>query len=133
MAKPKKKSKPAFAHSLCWFEIPADDVDRAKSFYGKLFGWKVKEVPGMTGYWHIDTGGADSSLDGGLMARKHPQQPPINYVLVPSVKKFIEKVTKLGGKICMPKTEIPGMGHFAICEDTEHNQFAIWEMISKKK
>jgi uncharacterized protein len=25
--------------SYCWLEIPVLDLDRAKSFYGKLFGW----------------------------------------------------------------------------------------------
>jgi predicted enzyme related to lactoylglutathione lyase len=28
------------------FEIPADNVERAKSFYSKLFGWEIKEIPG---------------------------------------------------------------------------------------
>jgi predicted enzyme related to lactoylglutathione lyase len=35
---------------------------------------------------------------------------------------------KLGGKICRAKTEVPQMGYFAICEDTEGNEFAVWEM-----
>src|SRR6266853_4025973 len=61
--------------SIVWFEIPADNVERAKKFYGALFGWKIEKFPGMTDYWHIDTGGGDDTPDGGLMARKHPQQP----------------------------------------------------------
>ena len=30
------------------FEIPADDLDRAKSFYGTVFGWQLftMEMPG---------------------------------------------------------------------------------------
>ena len=27
------------------FEIPADDLDRAKSFYGSVFGWELQTVP----------------------------------------------------------------------------------------
>jgi predicted enzyme related to lactoylglutathione lyase len=27
----------------------------------------------------------------------------------------------------MPKTAVPQMGYFAICEDTEGNTFGIWE------
>jgi hypothetical protein len=38
------------------------------------------------------------------------------------------KVEKLGGSICKPRTGVPGMGYFAICQDTENNTFAIWEM-----
>jgi len=116
------------AASIVWFEIPADNVERAKKFYSELFGWKIEKFPGVTDYWHIDTGGADETPDGGLMARKHPEQPITNYVAVSSVDESAAKVEKLGGKICLPKTAVPQMGDFAICQDTENNTFALWEM-----
>jgi uncharacterized protein len=113
--------------SLVWFEIPADNPDRAKKFYGSLFGWNIEPFPGMTDYWHIDTGGGDETPDGGLMTRKHPQQPITNYVAVSSVDESAAKVEQLGGTICKPKTAVPQMGYFAICRDTEGNEFALWE------
>ncbi len=115
------------ASSIVWFEIPADNVERARKFYGALFGWKIEKFPGMTDYWHIDTGGGDDTPDGGLMARKHPQQPITSYVNVESVTQFAAKVEKLGGKVCAPKTAVPQMGYFAVCQDTENNTFALWE------
>jgi predicted enzyme related to lactoylglutathione lyase len=129
MAKAKKKP----VASLIWFEIPADKPERAKAFYSKLFGWKIKAFPGMTDYYHIDTGGPDASPDGGLMKRMHPPHTITNYITVPSVVKFMAKVEKLGGSICKPKTAVPGMGYFAICQDTENNTFAIWEMTQDAK
>lgn len=132
----KKKTEPKKSSgtgSLVWFEIPADNLDRAKAFYGALFGWKIQAFPGMQDYLHIDTGGADASPDGGMMKRKSPQQPITNYVTVPSVTKAMAKVEKLGGKVCMPKTAVPQMGYFAICQDTENNTFAVWEMNDKAK
>lgn len=119
--------------SIVWFEIPADNPERAKKFYGSLFGWKIEKFPGVEDYWHIDTGGDDDTPDGGLMARKHPQQPITNYVSVPSVTKATAKVEQLGGTICKPKTAVPQMGYFAICEDTEGNTFALWEMNNRAK
>ena len=127
----KAKTKPAAG--IVWFEIPADDPARAKKFYSSLFGWKIKKFPGMSDYWHIDTGGADASPDGGLMARKQPEQPITNYVNVPSVEKAAARVGKLGGKICMSKTAVPGMGYFAICQDPENNTFALWERSENAK
>ena len=53
--------------SIVWFEIPADNLERAKKFYGGLFGWKINPFPGMADYQHIDTGGADASPDGAVM------------------------------------------------------------------
>src|SRR5882724_28515 len=100
--RPAKKAKTSA--SIIWFEIPADKPERAKKFYSALFGWKIKKFPGMMDYWHIDTGGGDDTPDGGLMARKCPEQPITNYVRVDSVDASAKKVVKLGGKICMPKT-----------------------------
>jgi predicted enzyme related to lactoylglutathione lyase len=123
----KKNARPA--SSIVWFEIPADDLGRAKQFYGSLFGWKFQKFPGTVNeYWHIDTGGKEESLDGGMMPRMHPTQAITNYVSVASVDKAAAKVTKLGGTVCKSKTAVPGMGYFAVCEDTEGNTFALWEM-----
>ena len=127
------KSKKNTAASVVWFEIPADDTARAKEFYGKLFGWKMNALPHMPEYWHMDTGGPDASPDGGLMKRMHPTHTITTYISVPSVTKFMAKVAKLGGSICKPKTVVPGMGYFALCQDTENNTFAIWEMNPKAK
>jgi hypothetical protein len=125
--KTQSNEKEGCAASLVWFEIPADNPERAKAFYGALFGWKIELFPGMADYWHIDTGGGDGTPDGGLMKRKHPEQPITNYVNVASVNEAAAKVQKLGGKICKPKTAVPQMGYFAICQDTEGNEFALWE------
>lgn len=132
-AKPKDTKGRHPASSIVWFEIPADNPERAKKFYGELFGWKIEKFSGMTDYWHIDTGGGDDTPDGGLMARQHPEQPITNYVAVASVDESAAKVQQLGGKICKPKTAVPQMGFFVICQDTENNTFALWEMNDKAK
>ena len=119
--------------NIIWFEIPVDKPDRAQAFYNKLFGWKINPFPSMQEYWHIDTGGPDASPDGGMLPRMFPAHTISNYVNVPSVSRYMEKVKKLGGKVCKPKTAVPEMGYFAICEDTEKNQFALWEINRKAK
>ncbi|HTR43814.1 MAG TPA: VOC family protein [Pseudomonadales bacterium] len=124
-----KKTPPA----IVWFEVPADDTARAKNFYNKLFGWKINPIPNMPEYLHMDTGGADAAPDGAIMKRMHPDHSITSYVSVPSVAKFAAKIEKLGGSVCKPKTAVPGMGYFAIVNDTEKNTFAIWEMNPKAK
>jgi predicted enzyme related to lactoylglutathione lyase len=65
---------------------------------------------------------------GGMMNRQNPQQQGItNYIGVKSVQEHSSKVERLGGKVIMQKTPVPGMGYFAVCTDTENNTFAIWE------
>src|SRR5437763_16982663 len=87
--------------SIVWFEIPADNPERAKKFYSTLFGWKIEKFPGVADYWHIDTGGPDASHDGGVMKRKHSQQPITNDVIVASVEDSAAKVEILGAKVGM--------------------------------
>jgi predicted enzyme related to lactoylglutathione lyase len=121
--------------TIVHFEIPADDIDRAKKFYSTLFGWKIEKPPGEMDYWIISTSGNSndkSSLGGGMMKRKDPQQPNLNYIGVPSIDEYSKKVNQLGGKVVMPKTEIPGYGYFAVCMDTEKNSFALWEPIKQQ-
>jgi predicted enzyme related to lactoylglutathione lyase len=110
--------------SIVHFEIPADDIQRAKAFYSNLFGWKIEDYQGMD-YAMIDVMGAPG---GGMMKRMHPEQQITNYIGVPSVDEYAAKVEKLGGKIIVPKKAVPGMGYFIICMDTENNAFGIWEM-----
>jgi predicted enzyme related to lactoylglutathione lyase len=108
--------------SIVHFEIPAEDLQRARDFYSKLFGWKIKSMTGMD-YMMIDTFG----LGGGIMKRMHPDQQITDYIGVPSVDEYSARVEGLGGKILVPKKAVPGMGYFVICMDTESNAFGIWE------
>ncbi|MBI5643277.1 MAG: VOC family protein [Deltaproteobacteria bacterium] len=111
---------PAIVH----FEIPADDVNRAKGFYTKLFGWEFKEVPQMN-YWLISTG--KGSTGGGMMKRQDPQQKIIDYIDVPDIDKYLKEIERLGGKVLAGKTAVPKMGYFAVCMDTEGNPFGLWK------
>jgi predicted enzyme related to lactoylglutathione lyase len=108
------------------FEIPSDDVERAKKFYNSLFGWKLEKMPGDMEYWMGSTND-EQTIGVGVMKRQQPQQTIANYIDVSSVDESAKKVEKLGGKVKVPKTEVPGMGWFVVCMDTENNMFGLWE------
>ena len=110
-------------HTLCHFEIPADDVEKIKSFYEKLFGWKFQKAEGMD-YFMIDTG---AEPGGGLMKKPVPQAKPCNYINVESVIEYSKKFEELGGKIVMPKSPVPTMGWFAVGIDPEGNCVGLFE------
>jgi uncharacterized protein len=134
--------------TIVHFEIPADDVERAKKFYTDLFGWKIEKVPGTddsqltsaaTGqpmeYWMVTTTDdkGNKALGGGMMKRQMPQHQVTNHIGVKSVDEYSSKVQKLGGKVVAPKHPVPGMGYFAVCLDTENNAFALWESSESAK
>ena len=115
--------------TICHFQIPAEDIERAKKFYTELFGWKMEKCSGTMEYWMITTTtpSGEKGVDGGMIKRQHPQQPITIYIDVPSVDEYAAKVEKLGGKVVVPKMAVPKVGYFAVCIDTENNVFALWE------
>ena len=125
--------------TIVHFEMPADDVERAKKFYTDLFGWKIEKWPGTSSknsssssmeYWIVSTTddkGNKAAIGGGLMKRQEQHQQITNFIDVNSVDEYSSKIEKLGGKVVVTKMAIPGMGYFAVCHDTENNSFGIWE------
>jgi predicted enzyme related to lactoylglutathione lyase len=105
------------------FEIPADDVERARTFYENLFGWQAEQAPGMP-YWFIKAG---EGVGGGMMKRQEPRQQITNYVGVASVDEYAARVGELGGQVVVPKQAVMGFGYFAVCLDTEGNVFGLWQ------
>ena len=113
---------------ISWFEIPADDLQRARKFYSELFGWSIEEskASSLNDRMIIKTGNGDA-ISGSLTKRQRPGQTIVNYIDVSSTDRYIVKIQHLGGKVLVPKTAVPGMGYFVVCEDTEENAFGIWE------
>ena len=119
-------------HTIVHFEIPADDVEKLRKFYSKLFGWKIEKTPGPIEYWMIETVPVDEKgmpirpgVNGGMMKRQQPEHKPVNYIAVESVDEYTKKIKALGGKVLVPKMEVPGIGWWALALDPEGNQFAM--------
>ena len=114
------------------FEIPADDVARAQTFYQSVFGWKIKQMPMPAGgieYYGVTTRNeGQPGINGGLMKRNMPGQRFANYVAVKSIDDFLAKVTANGGSVILPRQEIaPGMGSIAVFKDTEENMMGLYQ------
>ena len=109
-------------------EIPADDPARAKAFYAGLLGWAFQEVPGFEGY-HMFTTPAGEEGVGGAIGKRGEMAPEKlrTYVWVDSIDETLPRVAELGGSVVEPKREVPGMGWYAVLNDSEGNEIAIWE------
>lgn len=115
--------------TIVHFDVPADDLERAKTFYSSLFGWTFEHPPGWTDYYFITTTAEDGSpgVAGGMGIRGMPEQKITNYIGVPSIDSSLADVIRLGGKVLMKKMAVPKFGYLAVCEDTEGNSFGLWE------
>ena len=120
------------SNSVVHFEIPADDVARAKAFYETVFGWTIKAFPMPPGqeYFGVTTRKkGEPGIDGGMMKRQMPSQPFTNYVTVKSIDAMNQAVQANGGIVVLPKQEIgKGMGWISAFKDTENNVIGLHEM-----
>jgi uncharacterized protein len=120
------------------FEIPADDLDRAKSFYGAVFGWELQTTPVDGGeYTSVKTTEADEqtqlplepgAINGGMFQRNEglPSSPVIT-IDVDGIDDALKQIEAEGGSTVTPRTAIPGMGAFAYFKDPEGNVMGLWE------
>lgn len=121
--------------NIGFFEIPADDIDRARNFYQSLLGWRIEPnremdpaVAAAMQYQDVITGDAEQgTLNVGGMYKRQASEPFLNHVIVDDVDAVLAKVERLGGKIILPKTEIQSVGLDAIIQDTEGNSIGIWK------
>jgi len=120
------------------FEIPAEDVEKLRKFYSKLFGWKIEKTEGFMDYWNILTVPSDDQgrpigpgVNGGMMKKQNPDHKFTYYVQVESIDEYCKKIEELGGKVIIPKMEVPGMLWWAIALDPEGNHFGILEEMQK--
>ena len=109
------------------FDLTAQDPERATKFYRDVFAWSFEKWSGPMEYWMANTGSdKQPGINGGLSRRQADQPAGTQTTIdVPSVDEFSAKVGKAGGKVVRPKNAIPGVGYFALCEDTEGNAFGI--------
>lgn len=121
------------------FEIPADDLDRARGFYASVFGWELttSPMPGGGEYTSVITTPVDEAtrmptepgaINGGMFTRAE-QMPdsPVITIAVDAIDATLQAVTDGGGATITPRTEIPGMGAFAYFRDSEGNVMGLWE------
>jgi len=123
-------------HTIVHFEIPADDVEKLRKFYSALFGWTIEKTPGPMEYLMVLTVPIDDKgmpvrpgVNGGMMKKQNPEHKPVNYVAVESVDEYVKKIEALGGRVIVPKMEVPGIGWWASALDPEGNMFAIIQSV----
>ena len=117
------------------FEIQADDVERAKSFYAAVFDWSFQDYGELTGstYWGIVTGPEDQpGINGGLQPRPAPApgagQGTNSFVCTMGVGDYDEterRILAAGGQVALPKMALTGMAWQGYYLDTEGNPFGI--------
>ena len=105
--------------AFSWCELLTTDVAGAKDFYSKLFNWTLEPAPNME-YTLVKYGGEQM---GGIMAippTAEGMRPCWGvYVTVDDVDTTARLAVEMGGKVCVPPRDIPGVGRFCVLQDPQ--------------
>lgn len=112
------------------FEIVAENPEKIKEFYEKVFNWKFQKMNG--DYWMIDTG-EGGGINGGMVKKETSQQVQIDTIDVDNIDEYINKIKNNGGKILMEKRAIPRVGWLCNFKDAEGNIFSIMQRDEKAR
>lgn len=110
-------------------EIPADNPETAGEFYKKVFGWNTdNSYPGYPMFSaEGGPGGGFVKAGNTAMGVNYKAGEVIVYLGVDDIDSKVREIESNGGRITTPKTEIPGMGWFAMFTDPSGNRLAVYQ------
>jgi uncharacterized protein len=110
--------------NIVHIEIPAADIPGAAEFYKALFDWQIVTDESM----HYTMWEPGQAPGGGFSPLGEGVKPGdvIIYVDSADIEADLKRVVELGGTVVFPKTEITGIGWFAMFKDPTGNVLALY-------
>jgi len=110
-------------------EIGVTDLDLAKSFFEKIFSWKIYSQKGLEDYLIFQIDNSAELMGGGL--RLTPERAStgttILYIKTTDINKSLQEILSMDGKIILEKTQLPAsLGYIGRFEDPFGNVFGLW-------
>jgi predicted enzyme related to lactoylglutathione lyase len=102
------------------FEIMGGAGTELEKFYGELFGWKINSNNPLK-YGIVDTDGGPRGINGGVGPAHDGGRRVSVYVQVSDLQAALDKAEKLGGKVVLAPTEVPGGPKLAMFADPAGN------------
>jgi len=109
------------AGSWVWNELATSDPQAAVAFYAKVIGYTTGAMDmGPAGTYHLLKTAGDLGR-AGVMKTMDPAMPAqwVPYVHTDDCDATLAKAKQLGATICVPATDIPGIGRFGIMQDPQ--------------
>ena len=118
--------------TFSWVELSTNDLDAAKDFYGRLFGWDADDAPAGPGgtYTMLSLGGR---YVGGMQEIRPELReqgvPPhwLSYVTVDDVDRVAARAAELGGEVVAGPFEVMEAGRMALVRDSLGATLALWQ------
>lgn len=119
---------------FCWNELSTSNLQQAKDFYGKVFGWQFTDhIMGDSMYTMIKRNDKEFGGIWSIPKGMEQQIPPhwMTYILVENAEEALAKAKKNGAGVVKPVSQAGDMGLFAIITDPAGAHIAIWEPLKK--
>jgi predicted enzyme related to lactoylglutathione lyase len=111
----------------CWFELATKDAKQSGPFFCGLFGWEAVETPmGEMTYTMFKHG--EGHVGGMMQMTAEWGDTPSHWMIyftVAECEAACARVEELGGKVCVPPTDVPGVGRFAVVNDPQGAYFSV--------
>jgi predicted enzyme related to lactoylglutathione lyase len=109
------------------WEFWSEDPGKIAEFYEQVFGWEIRSIPDRD-YRLVETG-AEPGIKGGIMKPKAGPWPGklAFYIDVDDIDDYNQRIQLAGGKIVVPKTNMPGIGELSLFEDPDGRVLGIWK------
>lgn len=119
---------------ITWFEIPVENIERAKTFYETILDLQlVKRNDGgdeaLFFPYNPAVVQATSGRVTGVLSKSDKNKPSASGTVVyinasPDLQLVVDRVEKAGGKVVVPRIEIPA-GYIALIIDSEGNKVGL--------
>jgi len=105
-------------------EIASADPERTKGFLREVFGWEFESVPGMPYFPFSAPNGP-----GGAVMPAGAERPPgvLNYILSDDIEADLRRIGAAGGKVLLPRTEVPNLGWWALFSEPAGTILALYQ------
>ncbi|RYD57719.1 MAG: VOC family protein [Sphingobacteriales bacterium] len=122
-------------NAINWFEIPATDIDRARSFYENIFGIEMQTMSMMGMDMAMFPYDGVSGKASGAVVKSDMHMPSQSGAIVylnaneAGMDNVLNKIEGAGGQVMMPRTLIDEeTGYMAFFTDTEGNRIGLHSM-----
>ena len=112
------------------FELPADDVERARAFYANVFGWTYEDEDYGPDLAMVEPAGATGEtgvIGGDIFTRSAEATVPTIVISVDSIEDTFAQIEEAGGTRAGDIQTLPGQGRFAYFVDPEGNRIGVWD------
>jgi hypothetical protein len=114
--------------TVSWFDLMTPDLERARKFYGGLFGWSFEIGPAETHFYTMCRIDGRNAAGMGQQPESAPYPSAWNcYFQSESADADAARVQENGGEVVMGPMNVMEEGRLAFCMDPTGAAFGLWE------